>query len=126
MVGGQAFGKHDPFDETTRRAAQRLLLTDIADFSERGAAVVVQAALVGSEDAREALADRMLERGSNNAPFGPALTTYVNILTTSGLPRVRLPHGAPQANFVENWIVVHMVIDLRAAFSRSAAQARSQ
>jgi hypothetical protein len=105
----------DPFDTAVARVTTRRMLKDIADADERNAAHIVRSAIEGVEDAHEALADLISERGERGEPLGMALTTYSNMLS-HGAPPVRGPEGHPGTNFLANFVIVCLLIDLRQQF----------
>ena len=111
-----AFVDGDPFERATMHATTRTILKGLSDFDERNAARTLRLALGGSEDAHEALADLIAERGVRSAPLGPALSTYVNILADSGPSRFRQPAVRPPANFMANLVIICMLIDLEQQF----------
>jgi hypothetical protein len=110
-----AFEDGDPFAASVASTAVRQMLKAIADSNERNAAHIVRLAAVGSEDARQALADLVSERNERREALGSALTTYVNMLS-HGPPPHREPRGAPVSNFLANFVIVMMLLGLKHQF----------
>ena len=108
-----AAGGDDPFTEGAMHAQVRRWFKDIADFDERNAAYVVQMAVVGMEDAHDALAELISERGVRGEPLGPALTTYVLMLSHTGPPPVRPPEGRRRENFLADHVVLYLLLYLQ-------------
>jgi hypothetical protein len=106
-------GEGDPFSDAAPHEVLRHWLKDIADCDERNTAFVVKMAISEMENAHEALAELISERGVRGEPLGPALTTYVNMLSHSGRPRVRPPEGRTRENFVADFAVVLLLIYLQ-------------
>ncbi len=111
-----AFVDGDAFDRTTMVAQVRRMLKMLIDLHEINAAYAVRLALAGYEDAHVALSDAIAERAARSEPLGPALATYVNMLADRGPQRFRQPAVRPRENFVANFVIVCLVIDLMREF----------
>ena len=109
-------GEGDPFSDAAPHEVIQRMLKDIANSGERNAAFVVKMAVAEIEDAHEALADLISERNARGEPLGMALGTYVNMLSVSGPPRARLPEGRRRDNFVADYVIVRLLVDLMARF----------
>ena len=103
----------DPFDNDVMHAVQRQMLKIIAAESEPNCALVVRLAIAETEDAHDALVDLFNERCARSEPIGMALATYYDMHT--GAPRVRPPEGR-QRNFLADYGIVVLIIDLMAKF----------
>jgi len=97
-------------------AVVQQMLKAVADGGERNAAFVVKMAAAEMEDAHEALAELISERNVRGEPLGPALATYVNMISHNGPAPVRLPEGRRRDSFVGDFVIVRLLIDLKAQF----------
>ena len=109
------FNNRDPFDSDTMHEMVRTTLTNLADMHERNAARIVDLALSGAEDAHHGLMNLITIRTAAGMPIGPALATYVNIIGDRA-PRFRMPKCKPPANFLENFIIICLIIALKRQF----------
>jgi hypothetical protein len=109
-------GGSDPFDGDVAHAVVQQMLKAVADGGERNAAFVVKMAAAEMEEAHEALAELISERNVRGEPLGPALATYVNMISHNGPAPVRLPEGRRRDSFVGDFVIVRLLIDLKAQF----------
>jgi hypothetical protein len=108
-----AFVDGDPFAKATMHSHVHRALKAMAEAHERNAAFAVRLALAGAEDAHEALTDLIAERNERGEALGSALTTYVNMLADHGRPRLRRPAVKPMANYLANFVIICMALDLK-------------
>ncbi len=106
----------DVFEESVMRATLRAMLKEIVDAHEMNATYVVQLALAGSADAHGALAEVIAERTARSDPLGPALAFYMNTRNGPAVTPSRLPRGRPNENFLVNYVIVRIVLDLMRQF----------
>lgn len=107
----------DPFLDATMHATVRQSIKDLAEYHERNMARAVDLALAGAEDAIEALKDLIAERNAAGLPLAGALGTFATILNDRP-PHYRRPAVRPPANFVENFVIICLVIALMREFPR--------
>ena len=107
----------NPFTDQTMHRMVRRTLKGLAEEHERNAARLVDLALAGAEDATEALKDLIAERNAAGLPLTGALGTFDTILNDRP-PTYRRPHSRPPANFLENFVIVCLVITLMRQYPR--------
>jgi hypothetical protein len=112
----RGYGLGDPFNSDSMHAHVRRMCRDLADLHERNAARLVELALAGAEDVAEGLKDLIAERNKDALPLGPALATYVNIITDRP-PAYRRPRSRPRENFLAAFVTVGLLIALMLHFS---------
>ena len=95
----------DPFSDAAMHSHVRRTLRTLA-LDEPAAAHVRELALAGAEDAHMALADLIARRRARGEPLGPALAAY------DRPPRFRRPAVRPPSNFMANFVIVCLLIDL--------------
>jgi hypothetical protein len=105
----------DPFDTEAMHLLVRRTLKELADWHPRNAARVLELAIHGMEQADLALKDLIAERNERGEPLSPALVTYTNILGNHP-PSYRRPRSRPPSNFLANFIVCVLILDLRLQF----------
>jgi hypothetical protein len=103
----------DPFTDDALHALVRRTFKNLAEWHPRNAARVLRLALHGAEDAHAALADLIAERTERDEPLGPTLATYANILANDGRPKPRRPEGRQRGNFLANFVIVVLLIDMK-------------
>jgi hypothetical protein len=114
----RAFMVGDPFtDEALHNHVQQTLKT-LADWHPCNGSRVVRLALRGSEDAHKALMLLISERNVRNEPLGYALSTYVDLLDTKGPPAHRRPSGRQRGNYLANFTIIVVIIQLMKQFPR--------
>ena len=107
----------NPFVDQTMHAMVRQTIKGLAELHERNAARFVDLALAGAEDAAEALKDLIAERNAAGLPLTGALGTFDTILNDRP-PNYRRPEGRPPVNFLENFVIVCLIITLMRQFPR--------
>ncbi len=100
----------DPFSDVAMHRHVRRTLRTLAHWHESFAAHVRQLALAGAEVAHMALADLIAKRRARGEPLGPALTAY------DQPPRFRRPAVRPPSNFMANFVIICLLIDLMQQF----------
>jgi hypothetical protein len=110
-----SFEVGDPFNLDSMHGLVRRTLKHLAELHPRNAARIVEFAIHGFEQADQALRDLITERKDTGAPLGAALATYSNII--SERPSVyRRPHSRPRENFLANFVIVVLLIELMRRF----------
>jgi hypothetical protein len=107
----------DPFADRSMHALVRRTLKNLAEHHERNMARIVDLALAGAEDAIEALKDLIAERNAAGLPLAGALGTFDTILNDRP-PQHRRPEGRPPESFLENFVIVCLLITLMRQFPR--------
>jgi hypothetical protein len=103
----------DPFNDDAMHELLRRTFKGLADLHPRNATRVLQFALAGVEEADQALKDLISERNTRGEPLGHALATYTDILAYQGTRQARRPVGRQRGNFLANWVIVCLLLDLR-------------
>lgn len=109
------FNVGDPFNDDAMSGLVRRALKNLAAWHPRNAARAVQLALAGFEEADQALKDLISETNARQEPLGHALATYADILG-NGAPKYRRPEGRPRGNFLANYVIVCLMLELRKNF----------
>jgi hypothetical protein len=107
----------NPFADQTMHRMVRETIKGLAQLHERNAARFVDLALAGAEDAGEALKDLIAERNAVGLPLAGALGTFDTILNDRP-PNYRRPAVRPAANFLENFVIVCLLITLMRQYPR--------
>jgi hypothetical protein len=100
----------DPFTDAAMHSHVRRTLRTLAHGHESFAAFVRRLALAGAEVAHMALTDLIAKRRARGEPVGPALTAY------DRPPRFRRPAVRPPSNFMANFVIICLLIDLMQQF----------
>jgi hypothetical protein len=106
----------DPFNDDAMHALVRRSLKNLAAWHPRNAARVVQFALAGIEEADQALKDLISETNARREPLPHALATYADILGNQGSPKYRRPEGRQRGNFLANFVIVCLMLELQRHF----------
>ena len=107
-----------------RQEANRLLLMEIADVSERNCAYVVDLATAcGIADAYEAASELVSRRLAADRPLGASLEYFVNWLTLGRRPPA--PEGRP-SDWLFDLAIVLLVVDLKAKFGANMFRSSSK
>jgi hypothetical protein len=107
----------NPFVDQTMHRMVRETIKGLAQLHERNAARFVDLALAGAEDAAEALKELIAERNAAGLPLIGAIGTFDTILNDRP-PNYRRPHSRPRANFLENFVIVCLIITLMRQYPR--------
>jgi hypothetical protein len=111
----RCFVDGDPFAISTMHAMLRRTCRYLAELHPRNAARIVEFAIHGVEQADEALREMIAERHEHGQPLGATLATYANIIAERP-PEHRQPEGRPRENFVANYVVVVLLLELMRQF----------
>ena len=109
-------GPVDPFSPAAARAWLREKLKVIACHNERSASFVLEMAIVGIEEADDALAELIKEHKARNEELGHALATYDDILFNRGPSPIHPPRGRQNDNFLADRTIRYLVRDLMRQF----------
>jgi len=105
----------DPFNTDAMHTLVRRAVANLADMHERNAARLADLALAGAEDAIEGLKDLIAERHARGLPLGMALGTFDTIIKDRPAT-VRRPRSHPPGNFLANFIIVCLLMELLRQF----------
>jgi hypothetical protein len=106
----------DPFISDTMHKAVRETFKMLAQWHPRNAARIIDLALAGAEDADQALRELIAEHQASGLPLDSALGTYSNIINERIIAH-RMPMGRPRENFLANFVIIVLLIELQRRYS---------